>query len=278
MDLRLNQRGDLGRVNFQAGLVYVRLDCLDRILLLLRSDVFDLAGAYPLRMRVRGVLTPNGTADDDAVFCDVKTAWLIEGIGHGHQDLSEVAERAGEGDPEAEALLLPGDDRRVVANAAVPPYLEVTDDNIDSFHFHGDPATFPVSAVLVVPGGERERTLLLGRFVGNEQAQALIPLEIVGQLMEMVFRVQRLFDMAAWIVAGVTALLLTLVILLTLDLRRNEMDTMHKLGGSRFLTARLQLAELAILIGLSGLIAGTLAWLTSLASSELVQRLVLSFP
>ena len=48
-------------------------------------NVFDLSGTYPLKMRVVGVLEKSGSADDDAVFVDLHTEWIISGIGHGHQ-------------------------------------------------------------------------------------------------------------------------------------------------------------------------------------------------
>jgi putative ABC transport system permease protein len=41
------------------------------------ETVLDIAGVYPLRMRVVGVLQPSGTPDDRAVFVDVKTTWTI---------------------------------------------------------------------------------------------------------------------------------------------------------------------------------------------------------
>ncbi|NNE92576.1 MAG: ABC transporter permease, partial [Verrucomicrobiales bacterium] len=47
--------------------------------------MFDLAGVYPLKMRITGVLARSGNADDRAIFCDVKTAWVIEGLAHGHE-------------------------------------------------------------------------------------------------------------------------------------------------------------------------------------------------
>ncbi|MEZ4472556.1 MAG: hypothetical protein R3F60_17540 [bacterium] len=31
-----------------------------------------------------GTFEPNGTPDDDGVFVDVKTTWVIAGISHGH--------------------------------------------------------------------------------------------------------------------------------------------------------------------------------------------------
>ena len=49
-----------------------------------RENLFDLAGEYPVQLNVSGVLAPSGTADDETVFVDVKTSWIIAGIGHGH--------------------------------------------------------------------------------------------------------------------------------------------------------------------------------------------------
>jgi len=59
------------------------------------ESVFDIAGVYPLRMLVTGVLEFSDTPDDDAVFVDIKTAWVIEGLGHGHQDLARPEAAAG---------------------------------------------------------------------------------------------------------------------------------------------------------------------------------------
>jgi putative ABC transport system permease protein len=41
------------------------------------AGAFDVAGSYPLKMKVVGVLAPVGTPDDDAVFVDLKTTWVI---------------------------------------------------------------------------------------------------------------------------------------------------------------------------------------------------------
>ena len=49
------------------------------------ESVFDIKGVYPLKMNVVGILEPTGTPDDDAVFVDVKTTWVIAGVGHGHE-------------------------------------------------------------------------------------------------------------------------------------------------------------------------------------------------
>jgi hypothetical protein len=90
------------------------------------AGAFDVAGSFPLKMKVVGVLASSGTPDDHVVFADVKTTWVIEGLAHGHQDLRESD----------------------IPHALVLSYSEITPDNIDSFHFHGDPAEFPVNAVI----------------------------------------------------------------------------------------------------------------------------------
>jgi putative ABC transport system permease protein len=54
------------------------------------ETLFDIAGVYPLKMTVVGVLDKSHTSDDLAVFVDLKTAWIIQGLGHGHQDVTKI--------------------------------------------------------------------------------------------------------------------------------------------------------------------------------------------
>jgi len=93
-------------------------------------------------MSITGVLERTDSPDDEAVFVDVKTAWVIAGLAHGHQDLSK---------PQASSQVLKKEDGVIVGNAAVVQYNEIAPDNIDSFHFHGDPSGFPLTAVIAVP-------------------------------------------------------------------------------------------------------------------------------
>ena len=88
------------------------------------ESVFDLAGVYPLKMKVVGILKPAGTPDDRIILTDIKTTWVIEGLAHGHQDLQK---------PEAAERVLKRDGHVVVANAAVMQYNEITADNMDAF-------------------------------------------------------------------------------------------------------------------------------------------------
>ncbi len=124
------------------------------------ESVFDIAGVYPLKMRIVGVLRPSGTPDDLAVFVDVKTAWVVAGLAHGHQDLSQ---------PEAQSGVLRKQGNAIVANASVMQYNEITAQNVASFHFHGDPTSFPITAVIAVPKDEKSSTVLQGRYLGDQE-------------------------------------------------------------------------------------------------------------
>lgn len=40
-----------------------------------------------------GVFKKSHTSDDLAVFVDLKTAWVIQGLGHGHQDITKLKDQ-----------------------------------------------------------------------------------------------------------------------------------------------------------------------------------------
>ncbi len=204
------------------------------------ENLFDIAGSYPVNLRVMGVLVPARSPDDGAVFVDLKTAWLIEGLAHGHSDIT--------GTNADSSVVLSRNATNVTANAALVEFTAVTAENISSFHFHGDPADFPVSAVLPVAKDEKSAALLRGRYQGPEATvQILEARSVVEELLGFVFRIKRFFDANAALVAAATGLFLLLVVVLSLRLRRPEMDTMFRLGCARGLVARLVAAELAAL-------------------------------
>lgn len=223
-----------------------------------RGNLYDLASDYPLRLRVAGVLAEAGTPDDGAVFVDVRTAWILEGIGHGHVagpelDADSVLERR----PDADVL-----------NASVVAATEITPDNIDSFHFHGAPEDFPLTGILIQPASAKGATLLKGRYRVATDAQALVPTEVVDELVGFVFQLKSFFDANAALVGVSTGLLLGLVVLLDLRVRRREMQTLLRIGCPRLTIARLVATELGIVLAAS--IA--LAFLAAAALAALVQR------
>ena len=232
------------------------------------ESVFDLAGTYPLRMRVVGVLAPSHGPDDRAIFVDVKTAWLIQGLGHGHQDLAA---------PESSAAVLSREGDRITANASVLQYNEVTADNLDSFHFHGDSVDYPLSALIAVPHDAKSGVILMGRYQGSEGATQIVrPTDVMGDLLATVFTVERYAVAAMGIVALATLATAALVFLLSLRLRKREVETMIKIGAARGSVAAVLASEVVLVLILGFLVAGALTLFTSRFSAEAMRVLLVS--
>jgi putative ABC transport system permease protein len=213
------------------------------------TGFYNLAEGYQLKLSVVGVLARTGTADDLAVFVDIKTTWVIDGVGHGHVDLTRGAT-----DP---ALVdrARSSEQNVTGTARVVPYQEITAANLETFHFHGERAGFPVTSAIVIPRDEKQRTILGGRFAVSETRQLLVPEEVAGELMAIVFEVKRFFDANFALVTVAIALFTGLVIALSLRLRAREMDTLFRLGCARATIFWLQTYEVLILVGASAVLA-----------------------
>jgi putative ABC transport system permease protein len=232
------------------------------------ENVFDLAGVYPLKMKVVGVLARSHTPDDRVVFVDIKTTWVIEGLGHGHQDMTR---------PEAAPGVLRREGNKVIANASVVQYNEITPDNSDSFHFHGDTGEFPVTAVLVVPRDDKASALLQGRYLSpDEVVQVVTPETVMSDLLTTILTVQS-YVVTAVVVIGISTLATAaLVFMLSLRLRRREIQTMMKIGGARGTVLGVLAAEIVVVLVLGVLSAAGLTVLTSHFGSEIIRAVLLS--
>lgn len=225
------------------------------------ENMLDLAGSYPIRMRVVGVLGPSGGPDDDAVFTDVRTSWVVAGFGHGHEDLAKAK------DPD---LVLSRKDGVIVGSAKVREFVEFDEESIRAVHFHGDPAELPLSAAIVIPNDSKSETILMGRAeTGIMGAQLLRPIQVVEQLLVEVFRVRRILMAVLGIVAIAMAVLVAVVIALSIRIRSEEIETMHLVGcapgrvGLVISTEIVMLLAISVLIALAGsgllLLSGPLA-------------------
>jgi putative ABC transport system permease protein len=232
------------------------------------ETVFDLAGVYPLKMKVSGVLERVFTPDDDAIFVDVKTAWIIEGLGHGHQDLAR---------PEAASGVLSRSEDNIVANASVVQFNEITEDNIDSFHFHGDLAGYPLTAVLAVPRDDKSGVILRGRYTNDDSTSQIIrPVTVIEELLDTILTIQQFIVAAVVIVGLATVATAALVFMLSLRLRRRELDTMLKIGGSRLRVAAMLLAEVFIVVFLSSTLAAAMTLVTWRYGPGVIEGFVLT--
>jgi putative ABC transport system permease protein len=216
------------------------------------ETLFDIAGVYPLKMKIAGILALTNSADDQAVFVDIQTAWVIQGLGHGHKDVTKTTDNS---------VILKKEEGNVTANAKLMQYTEITEENIDSFHLHGDAVNFPITAVLALPFDEKSGTILQGRYLEKETPYQIVrPQEVIDTLMVNIFRIRNVLDAVIMLVGTATLLALVLVFSLSLRLREREVDVIFKLGCNRATIAKLLSAELFIIIVISALVcAGLLA-------------------
>jgi putative ABC transport system permease protein len=227
--------------------------------------LFDLAGVYPLKMKVVGVLEKSHTSDDLAVFVDIKTTWVIEGLGHGHQDVTKLT------DP---TLVLKRTEDNVAATAKLFHYTEITESNIDSFHFHGDTSIYPITAIIAVPNDIKSGTILRGRYFSKEETHQIVkPEEVIDGLLQNIFRIKNVLDAVISVVALATVLAMVLVFALSLRLRQREIQTIFKLGCSRMTIARLLAAEILIIVLISGILCTAMVITVDQFSNDLVRML-----
>ena len=229
------------------------------------ETVFDLAGVYPLKMQVAGVLQRSHTPDDLAVFVDIKTAWVVQGLVHGHEDVTR---------PQDASVIIERTDANVVANARLVEYTEITAENIDSFHFHGAPGDYPLSAVIAVHHDAKAGTILRGRYLdGDAGYQLVVPETVIDGLLANIFRIKHMLDAVILVVGIATVLALILVFALSIRLRQREIHTVFRIGGSRLTIVRLLAAEIAIIVLFSGLLCTAAIVLVHQYSNELVRTL-----
>jgi putative ABC transport system permease protein len=231
------------------------------------ENPFDLAGVYPLKMNVTGVLKPAESPDDLAVFVDVKTNWVILGLGHGHEDLTEINDRT---------IILERDSSEVKAGAKLMLYNTIVGDNIDSFHFHGDMKSYPLNALIFVPNDQKSETLFRGRFeTGDFDEQVIVPKVVVNTLLQSIFRIKEVFNTVFVLVGLATLLILGLIIALSVRLREKEISTMYTIGSSRMKVFEIIALELLILSGASIVFASILYLMTGLFVDDFIRNFII---
>ena len=204
------------------------------------ASLSDLAGVFPLELTVTGVLPPTGTPDDGVLFVDLRTMWSIRGLGHRHDDPAAST---------APGALIGQDGERKIAGEALPIERKSADGIAADFHFHGDPATFPIDAALVYPADAKAQAILLGRFTGKgETLQLARPDQFIERVLERIFGVGRVLGAVAVATAALVLLVAALAFALSIRLRADELALMRRLGANRGRVAVFLATEAAILL------------------------------
>ena len=202
------------------------------------ENLFDIAGQYPLQMNIVGVLAPSGTSDDEVIITDIATTWVMTGKCHGHKDLAKTDD---------ESVIIKREKSSVVANAKLKTYTVITQENLKSFHFHGDQSAFPATSAIVVPNDEKSKTILLGRYQAHlNNIQLIQPRQVVQELISSILRIKHTLDTIIVTVSVSTLMTIALVFLLSIRLREKEIKTIFRLGCSRMATSGFIVAEIII--------------------------------
>jgi putative ABC transport system permease protein len=132
-----------------------------------------------------------------------------------------------------------------------------------------------MTSLIAVPRDHKSETLLIGRYrTGRNVHQVVKPDSVLRELLATILTVER-FDVAGLVVVGFSTLATAaLVFMLSLRLRRREITTMDKIGGSRGRVLALVLCEIAGSLLLSGVLAVALTWITGWFAAD-VMRLIL---
>ncbi|GAB5495456.1 MAG: hypothetical protein Phyf2KO_05360 [Phycisphaerales bacterium] len=222
-----------------------------------QRELYDLSVPPPLKMRVVGVLERTASADDHAVFTGIETSWVLTGDYHGHVESTEIDD----------SLVMARTSDHVAVSPSMAEYNEITDENIATFHAHGDPELLPITGIMVFPRDAKAHTILKARINNQGDFQAVDPGELVGELFDVVFRVKVVFDWLIILMGVVTVLLVSLVSLLATRLRAAELETLARIGASRGYLATLVSMQLVI-----SLVIGILAGLAGAYTTLLLLR------
>ena len=200
--------------------------------------------------------------DDDAVFVDVRTAWIVQGLGHGHTDLAGA---------EAGAAVLSRREDMITANASLTQYAEITPENISAFHFHGSDENFPLTSIIAVPPDQKNAALLRGRYQDHDTLQLVVPGAVLEDLLETVFAVQNYVLLGLVILSLATVAVIALVFLLSQQLRKGEFHTLLRIGASRSYVAVLIVSEIGFVFLISVLLAAALTLVTRYYAMQILQ-------
>ena len=209
----------------------------------IRSDMqnlYNISGAYPMILEVVGILEPKNGQDDRAFFADVNTIWALDGIFHGHEEVTKD-----------NSLNPMNSEENLEATAAIFMFSEITEKTRTGFHLHGSPSDLPLSAVAIFPRTQQEHDIALGDLALSEQFQAVRPVQVVETILEIVLRIQQGLSVFFFSILCSTIAFFALVMILSLQLRSDELRLMKRIGGSKQTIRRMILAQIAIILSIA---------------------------
>lgn len=225
------------------------------------SSIMNLNAIYPLKLKVCGILAESGTEDDNMIFSDLKSSWIMAGFFHGHENTEKLGEQ----------YVLSEDENIRVMKKNVMTHNEITEDNVDEFHYHGEEKDLPLSSIIVLPETEKAAVITAGRINAQGKFKAYQPKEVMEEFFSLVFAVHKIFNAYFLLMVTSVVCFIAIIILLSIRLRKDEFETIQRIGGSRFIVLKLYLCEYGLHLSLAILLATGL----SAVSISILQSLYL---
>jgi putative ABC transport system permease protein len=230
------------------------------------SDAFAVAEGPPLKLRVTGIMQATGGADDDVIFIDLKSAWVIAGYAHGHEELKADSNNRN---------VLQISDSTIVASPALLNYVEITPQNMHSFHSHGNSDQFLLSAALFFPATRKDELLVRGAYQDHPgNLQLIRSTSVITDLLAVLLSARTAVLMGSLVMTAIAIVLLYLVFTLSLRLRREEFTNMRRLGAGEARICSLIAVEIGFVVAIALGIALLLVELASVWGSALLTWLI----
>ncbi|MEL6328989.1 MAG: ABC transporter permease [Planctomycetota bacterium] len=227
-----------------------------------QRELYDITSPPSVKLDIVGVLGETGTPDDDALIVDLETAWVLEGIAHGHDEAEEI-ERAD--------LVIGRSEEHVALSGAVVTYQEITDENAASFHLHGPRDNLPLSSILVYPADDKARTIVRTRVDASAAAQAIVPTRVIDDLIAFLLRIRALIDALSAILLLSTLTLIGCIGVLSYRVRAAEIRTLGEIGCARGTVGLMFAFEAGGVLAVAGAVAGVVT-LAALGLAEPLMR------
>jgi len=129
--------------------------------------------------------------------------------------------------------------------------------------------------VIALPNDEKSQVILMGRYQGADGlSQILRPAPAVESLLGTVFAV-RSYVVAALALVGIATLsVAALVFMLSLRLRRREVETLIRIGAARATVAALLVSEVAFVLVVAAALAALLTFLPANTGAEAIRAML----
>lgn len=221
----------------------------------IRSDVtnlYNIAGAYPMTLKVVGILSAHQNEDDRAFFVSIQTGWALDGLLHGHEKVTKenvLNPQAKEGE-------------NLEATAAIFLFPEITDENRNTFHMHGISSQMPIDSVLFFPDHQKSHDQVLGEMELASLHHAIRPHKVVQNILSIVFAIQTALHAYFAVLCLATVSFLGLIFSLRYRLREEEFVLMERIGGAKNIILVMLCTELGIILIASVLVSAMLSWVS----------------